>query len=422
MDRDVVVPVDCWRRDALPRMPNLLWATEEFRRTYAVAHSAATHGSFPALLSSHYYPEFYDGEDDIQEDCRATTLPRILTDQGFETAGFVARNPRVTQWASVFDTFWNGGDIEVSRTRTTASRLKRVLAFDPHVDPTELLRRGRDWYERTDGLRFLWLHLIDLHGPDYPGIGRASEAGLARSCLAQVRKPRYNHRLRESDLGRPIRELQSSAKRALRDLYQVCVRYVDDYVGTVFEFVDDDATVVLTGDHGHEFDHGLLKHARPYDECVTGPFLLRWTLDDRDIPSGPVKHVDIVPTIAEAVDAPRSVTEELVGEPLDVGGSPGPARLLMGAPQLSRLYIGCRTRDRKLIRRYDLTSNRLLGRELYDLRSDPCEVDDRYGDLDACPLADHVDELLDSVPVGLLTPKSPVPPDVADRLKELGYR
>jgi hypothetical protein len=58
----------------------------------------------------------------------------------------------------------------------------------------------------------------------------------------------------------------------------------------------------------------------------------------------------------------------------------------MGAPQLSRLYIGCRTRDRKLIRRYDLTSNRLLGRELYDLRSDPYEVDDRYGDLDASPL------------------------------------
>jgi len=94
----------------------------------------------------------------------------------------------------------------------------------------------------------------------------------------------------------------------------------------------------------------------------------------------------------------------------------------MGAPQLSRLYIGCRTRDRKLIRSYDLTSNRLVRRELYDLRSDPYEVDDRYGDLDASPLADHVDELLDSVPVGLLTPKSPVPPDVADRLKELGYR
>jgi hypothetical protein len=30
--------------------------------------------------------------------------------------------------------------------------------------------------------------------------------------------------------------------------------------------------------------------------------------------------------------------------------------------------------------------------------------------------------LLDSVPVGLLSPKSAVPPDVADRLKELGYR
>lgn len=408
--RDVVlITVDAWRRDVLHRMRSLrdIARSDGYDRSEAVSHSAATHGAFPPLLASQHLVQAYGGDGAV--DPSVTTLPDVLREQGYATGAIVASNPFIAKWADRFDHFWNDGmgtDVDYSGARySTFDRAQRFLRLKQRVDATEVAERARTWYRQQDGPRFLWMHLMDLHGPYFPGLRGGREVGLYETYSTL-----FDYHVRD--------RLSPDVLSGLRDLYEQCVVRLDERLSAVFEFLDDDAVVVVTGDHGEEFDHGFHGHAQLYDECVVTPFFAKNLR--RPVGDGPVRHVDLAPTILDAlgVEAPA----DWEGTPVD--GTARQSIMCNHAPLLDRTFVGVRTDRYKFIKSFDDERWTVERRELYDLRADPGErtpiVDPEVADR----LESAVDAFLDreDVDLGVIRETSTgIDDDVEERLEELGY-
>ncbi len=103
-------------------------------------------------------------------------------------------------------------------------------------------------------------------------------------------------------------------KRFISGLYDGEVRFVDDQIARVVEFLGtqgrlDDTWIVVVSDHGEEiFDHGSFDHGHAYYEEVTRvPLILRapggrWQAGQRVEAS--VRHVDLLPTVLALYDQP----------------------------------------------------------------------------------------------------------------------
>ena len=91
----------------------------------------------------------------------------------------------------------------------------------------------------------------------------------------------------------------------LRDTYDGIVRYVDEGIGALFDAlrssgVWDQMLVVVTSDHGEEFDeHGGFAHGSLYEEIIGVPLYIKWPNSDRagQTRSGPSSSVDLAPTL-----------------------------------------------------------------------------------------------------------------------------
>jgi arylsulfatase A-like enzyme len=185
----------------------------------------------------------------------------------------------------------------------------------------------------------------------------------------------------------------------------------------VLEFVDDDAIVVVTGDHGEEFDHDGYGHARLYDECVRVPLLARGI----DAVSGgdTLRQVDLPPTVLSALDSP--VPDGWEGRPAD--GTHRDAFLLNHSPEYGKVYAGLRTEQYKLIHTMDEETLAVEHREGYDVRNDPGEEINRYPDV-----PDRLEERLtafldrEDVAGGLREREFDTSMAVEDRLSALGYK
>ncbi|MFB6151443.1 MAG: sulfatase-like hydrolase/transferase [Haloarculaceae archaeon] len=408
--RDVVlVTIDAWRRDAVADMSSLrgIAAAGDYEQSVAVSHSASTNGAFPPLLAGRHFMQAYDGDGRVAPD--VTPLPEVLGERGYATAGIVASNPFLAKWAEYFDHFWNDGmttDVDYSGPRYTLfDRASRFARLKQRVNATAVADRARRWYRSRDGPRFLWVHLMDVHAPYFTGIRGAREHGLLDTYATL-----FDYHVRGNDT--------PANRERLRALYDKCVEQLDERLADVFAFVDADAVVVVTGDHGEEFEHGFHGHAQLYDECVTTPFFAR----NLRHPVGecPVRHLDIGPSVlAElGVDPPP----DWEGEPVD--GTTRRALLSNHAPVLDRTYVGVRTEQYKFVKSYHDKQWTVEDRELYDHREDPGErtrVDDPAV---ASELEAAVDAFLDrdDADVGVIRERETGLDDgVENRLKELGY-
>jgi arylsulfatase A-like enzyme len=97
---------------------------------------------------------------------------------------------------------------------------------------------------------------------------------------------------------------------ALRSLYRGAVHQVDASVGRLLETLDetglrDSTAVVVTGDHGEEFqDHGHLAHyPKLYDELVRVPLLVELPGAEPRRVTEPVSHDGLGPTLSAAMGA-----------------------------------------------------------------------------------------------------------------------
>ncbi|MSP23843.1 MAG: DUF229 domain-containing protein [Myxococcales bacterium] len=160
--------------------------------------------------------------------------------------------------------------------------------------------------------------------------------------------------------------------------YDNALAHVDRQIGRVLTALEtsgvlDDTLVVLTADHGEQFfERGLVTHGQTLHEIEARvPLILRWPrhiAPERRLE--PVSHLDVLPTIAELVQAPvhPSWQGESVRLPRPVNAAPRPIYLTIQ---------GIRLADALVCWPYKIIYERAAAiTRLFHLERDPDELED----------------------------------------------
>jgi len=460
----ILVTVDSLRADAVDLDPDGLTptmarlATDGTLCTNAFAGGNWTPFSFPSILAS---SPVFTTNGDIGV-AGAETLASVLSDAGFETAGFNAANGFLTShWG--YDRGFDHFDPNV--TAENSSLYGKYLATHPTVEAwlqlaTAPLRRARslvsgtadsrpfldtsrmfaieeaaqEFILETDGRFFLWLHYMDAHTPYVPAPRyirdvSAARIGTHRMLLAHTR----------TGLGREV------ARRTLRDLqnlYRAAIRQVDLSIGRVIETLAlagklDSTAIVVAGDHGEEFqEHGHLAHyPKLYDELIHVPLIVHAPEGAPAVEDTPIGLDAIPPTVSSLLGVPPARTwegravgstagdttppvvsvtvrgEEVTSQPIPRTLDDG--RLLLSARTATHVYIADPERGQA---------------ELYDRRQDPYQQRNLLP-TDSAELVAIRDRLAAAVSAHAArlshttrTASGPADSDVEARLSALGYR
>jgi len=146
--------------------------------------------------------------------------------------------------------------------------------------------RAFDWLERhADSRFFMFLHYMDPHDPYF-------------------RHPYDGHAIARVTNDHPDPALAPE----MRELYAGEIAYLDAHLARLFDRLRaldlwEDTLIVLTSDHGEEFDdHGGFWHGLTlYDEQVHVPLLVKW-------PAGRVQGAPAVePDLARQIDLPPTI-------------------------------------------------------------------------------------------------------------------
>jgi arylsulfatase A-like enzyme len=224
-------------------------------------------------------------------------LPRMLSSQGYVSAGFSASgmvNHQILGLQAEFDHF----DASVQCTRDDCAALinTRVLEW--------LSAEPRDRW-------FCYVHYMDVHHPY-----EAPEDYAARFRRGSTELPRTDHlwmkRVREEGL-------TSEQLTHLVDMYDAEIAYLDDQIGLLLgelarTGMRKDLLVVVASDHGDElYEHGGVSHGHTlYEELTRCPLVFAWPnrVPARGVVECRVANVDIVPTVLDlvGVDPPEGLS------------------------------------------------------------------------------------------------------------------
>jgi arylsulfatase A-like enzyme len=237
------------------------------------------------------------------------TLPELLTDAGYTTAGFTGHNWWLLAWRG----FAHGFD-SYSTPSTQAWTTRHV--FDTHA-------RGLEWLDTQPADKvFLFLHNYDCHAkfvqtgvssPYYPAVESyihfAKEFADPPDFLRPGDDPPLaNLLLAAANQGKIT--ITDAEREYMIALYDDCIHMVDDAVHQLFQSLRerglyDRALIVVTSDHGEAFgEHGLYNHNQVYEHCARVPLLIKF-------PGGRyagrrvqplVQLSDLYPTVAEVLN------------------------------------------------------------------------------------------------------------------------
>jgi arylsulfatase A-like enzyme len=202
-------------------------------------------------------------------------------------------------------------------------------------------------------------------------------------------------------------------QRYVKD-YLRCVDSVDENVGRVLDRLDElklaeNTIVIYTSDQGWYLgDHGWFDKRWMYEESFRTPLLVRWP---KNIKAGSVcnsmaMNLDFAPTFLEAAGA--EIPGDMQGAslvPLAMGKEPVDWRTAMyyhyyefpGAHSVARHY-GVRTDRYKLIHYYPHERRPDMNQwELFDLESDPNELQNLYGKPEHAELTKELKQRLEDL-------------------------
>lgn len=416
----------------------------------AVAHSPWTRPSFGSIMTSRYPSQHgafaVFGEDSSEQPLydgglrrEAVTMAEILSDHGYTTVAFQTnlRASRAHGFDRGFHAFiYESLFIPPIQERSVLGSLVRwaqlflgiqpkafLYGFPPNADKVHALFESLS--PHLPQPFFIWMNLMDPHSPY---VSRDRDTPIAEAGITGV------HHALNADISTTV----------LSDAYDDEIRFMDHHAGKMLDLLRsrgllDNTIVILTSDHGEEFDdHGVEIHHPSttirgryhghslYSELLHVPLIIRFP---RQIPQGLriealARHVDILPTILDLVAIePRDPGEPFEGAsllPLMLGKAT-PRRLAYGERKLYGPPQHSIQDDRyKLI--FEVRSGRL---ELYDLDADPGEIRNL-----AAARQDETDRLLASLEawtarMGPALPPSPAiplePTEDLDSLRSLGY-
>ena len=367
-------------------------AREGVRCTDAVSSAPITLPAHCSIMTGLYPPAHGvrdNGNYALGAD--AVTLAERLQEAGYRTGAFVSAAVLTRRYgldqgfATYDDDLWAEDDPELFmiRERPASRTADRALAW---LDDWRARERGRPF--------FLWVHFFDPHQPyDVKSIDLA----------ARTPTP-YDAEIAEADrgLGRLVTWLETHA--AL-----------------------DDTVVILTADHGESLgEHGEPTHGIfIYDATVRVPLIWRFP---RALPpgaryDGPVRHIDIVPTVLALLGLPGGNTTQGVDLLSALQGrTPPPALVQYSEARLAEEGFGMAPLAgvRQGGQKYILAPRP----ELYDLRADPRELVNRYPDDPpaATPLERSLDAVVsDSAGRALPAPTRQIDRETEEMLRALGY-
>jgi arylsulfatase A-like enzyme/Tfp pilus assembly protein PilF len=272
----------------------------------------------------------------------ADTLATLLRARGYRTGAFVSAFPLdarfgLTRGFDVYDDRFAKGDTNIAfrvperpATATIAAALEWIRRRDP---AEQAASAARPW--------FAWVHLYEPHFPYAPPEPYASQ---------------YR--------GAPYFGEVAATDAALAPLLQPALDGP----------ADADTLVVFTADHGESLgEHGEMTHGLfAYEGTLRVPLILfqRAGLGARTV-AAPVRHVDILPTVLDAVGAP--VPASLDGRsllPLAAGAAAEPTATYFESlsASLNRGWAPLYGVARGSLKYIDLPIP-----ELYDLAADPAE-------------------------------------------------
>jgi arylsulfatase A-like enzyme len=267
---------------------------------------------------------------------------------------------------------------------------KHRLMFERRVIP-EPPTLGDDYSTRTDALHENQQRVADdLTRRDLKLVPPAGLEGMEREAWLSV-KPTAVTLTADSKTTTLTGDALARWKyqRYMQD-YLACVQSIDDNVGRLLDFLKEsglerDTIVVYTSDQGFFLgDHGLFDKRFMYEGSLRMPFLVRWPAVVRpgSQAEGMALNVDFAPTFlaAAGLAAPASMQGRSL-LPLLRGETPGDWRTATyyryyhdPGHHNTRSHYGVRTATHKLI--YFWKKDQW---ELFDLRADPAELRNLYG-------------------------------------------
>ena len=391
VDQNVLlITINTLRADALggyggaaatPNLDGLAAAGARFE--FAHAHAVVTLPSHASILTG-VYPFEHGIHDNagyrLPDD--SVTLAGMLRAQGFATGAFVGAFPLDSRFG-----LDNGFDVYDDRFGHAEGPSDFTIAERPAED---VVGAAREWIEARSGPWFAWVHLFDPHAVYRP-------------------PPPFDERYAASP-------------------YHGEVAYVDHALGPLLDAArvagERPTLVVATADHGEALgEHGERTHGLfAYEATLRVPLILAQigrtsaVSDEMVVSHDPARHVDIVPTVLDALSLPMP--------PALPGRS-----LLDPAPVDTEALSYFEALSASLDRGWAPLRGVLAGRdkyidlplaELYDLQADPAEsdnlVDGRAGR--ARELAALLADLPASDPLDRRIAETA---EVVERLRSLGY-
>ena len=322
----------------------------------------------------------------------AETLAERFKAAGYETRAYVSaivlsRRYKLDQGFDVYDDDLWGEDepkLFMIRERPAEETIQHVL----------------DWYgQRTKQAQkkpfFLWVHLFDPHEPHHPPTwARAISPSSYDASIAYA----------DRELGRLVEALRASGEL-------------------------DRTVFVFTADHGESLgEHGEKTHAIfVYRATTHVPLIIRYPPEyprGKAYP-GPVRNVDIAPTLLDLAHLPGAQQTQGVDlTPLARGDRPVADLPQYSESKLAELDFGMAPLF--AVRKDGYTFIRAPKPELYDLKSDPNELHNLYGEPAYQARSDALDVeleklLQDSAKHAIAAQNSPMSAETMQALQSLGY-
>lgn len=286
----VLLVMDTTRRDHLgvygygrqtsPALERFARAAEVYEDAWSVAPwTPSSHASmFTGLLPAEHG---VGGQNPAPLPASLITLPRVLRDAGYRTAGFPA-NPNLAApgWSQGFDVYhppWFTGPHSLVRWLNLWLTGGRPAWLDGGTTP-RALARARRWWQRSAGApRFLFVNLIDPHDPyrpPEPERQRFLPGVSSEQAFAVEQSPMHYQVHRGIDPG--DREVISS-------LYDAEIAAMDREIGAFVDWLEargelDSTLFAITSDHGERLgERGTLGHLLQMDQhLLRVPLLVRY--------------------------------------------------------------------------------------------------------------------------------------------------
>jgi arylsulfatase A-like enzyme len=358
----LLITIDCLRADHVgaygydkPTTPNLdRLAREGVRFANAFANAPMTLPSIPQLFTSTLFPT-----KDVH------TVLEPVARAGIPSAA-VVNNAWIPLWLS------QGKHAEPPGT------FDAMISGD--LDAKAVTDRALAWLAaHSDDRFFLYLHYLDAHTPYAP----------PEQFIETFADPAYRGKVGDTfadaegaDAGR----YDAADKKKIVALYDAAVRYVDQQIGRVLEFLarsgDLDRTAVLvTADHGEEFwDHGRFFHGQSlYDELLHVPLLVRGPegATPGKVVERQVRLLDVAPSLVgwAGLERPETFEGRSLDEAIAAPDAPPDALIATATQAQFPTRYAVRTGELKLIESLDTGT-----RELFDVQADRAEKTNLAGE------------------------------------------